>query len=42
MGQGASQVIGVACEGETDQHNVISYHIVDKLCRVVAWLLGGI
>lgn len=40
MGQGASQVIGVACEDETDQHNVISYHMVNKLCWVGAWLRG--
>uniref|UniRef100_A0A8W8LNC7 Mutator-like transposase domain-containing protein n=1 Tax=Magallana gigas TaxID=29159 RepID=A0A8W8LNC7_MAGGI len=40
MGQGASQVIGVACEDETDQHNVMSYHMVIKLCWVGAWLRG--
>ena len=40
MGQNASQAIGVACENETDDHNIVSYHLLNKLCWVGAWLRG--
>ena len=38
MGQGASQVIGVACEYTSDKHQIISYHLSNKLCWVGSWL----
>ncbi|CAG2195885.1 unnamed protein product [Mytilus edulis] len=40
MGQNASQVIGIACENETDNHDIIGFHLVNKLCWVGAWLRG--
>lgn len=40
MGQNASQLIGTACEDETDSHDIISYHLLNKLCWVGAWLRG--
>ncbi|CAC5420799.1 unnamed protein product [Mytilus coruscus] len=40
MGQNASQAIGIACENETDSHDVIGFHLVNKLCWVGAWLRG--
>lgn len=38
MGQNTSQAIGIACENETDDHSVISYHFLNKLCWVGSWL----
>ncbi len=38
MGQNTSQAIGIACENETDDHNVIAYHFANKLCWVGSWL----
>ncbi|CAC5392504.1 unnamed protein product [Mytilus coruscus] len=40
MGQNASQAIGIACENETDNHDIIGFHLVNKLCWVGAWLRG--
>ncbi|CAG2233474.1 unnamed protein product [Mytilus edulis] len=40
MGQNASQAIGIACENETDSHDVIGLHLINKLCWVGAWLRG--
>ncbi|CAG2189860.1 unnamed protein product [Mytilus edulis] len=40
MGQTASQAIGIACENETDSHDVIGLHLINKLCWVGAWLRG--
>ncbi|VDI03264.1 Hypothetical predicted protein [Mytilus galloprovincialis] len=31
MGQNASQAIGIACENETDSHDVIGLHLINKL-----------
>lgn len=38
MDQEASYVFGVPCEDETEKHNVLSYHMVIKLCLVGAQL----
>ncbi|CAC5388477.1 unnamed protein product [Mytilus coruscus] len=38
MGQNASQAIGIACENETNNHDIIGFHLINKLCWVVAWL----
>lgn len=40
MGQSASQSIGVACEIETDDKDVVAWHFSNKLCWVGAWLRG--
>ncbi|CAG2228502.1 unnamed protein product [Mytilus edulis] len=40
MGQNASQAIGIARENETDNHDIIGFHLVNELCWVCAWLCG--
>jgi hypothetical protein len=37
MGQNASQAIGVAIENQTDQKQIIGFHMENKLCWVGSW-----
>ncbi|CAC5421660.1 unnamed protein product [Mytilus coruscus] len=40
MRQNASQTIGIACVNETDNLDIIGFHLINKLCWVGAWLRG--
>ena len=37
-GQAASQAIGVAIEWQTDQHQIVGFHVQNKLCKVGSML----
>ena len=37
-GQAASQAIGVAIEWQTDQHQIVGFHLENKLCKVGSML----
>ena len=38
VGQAASQVIGAAIEWQTDQHQIVDFHLENKLCKVGSML----
>ena len=38
VGQAASQAIGAAIEWQTDQHQIVGFHLENKLCKVGAML----
>ena len=40
VGQAASQAIGAAIEWQTDQHQIVGFHLENKLCKVGSMLLG--
>ena len=40
FGQNASQALGIACEDQTDQHQIIGLYMQNKLCWTGAWLRG--